>query len=268
LAAAEQGPAVVIWPETAVPGYYLLDEPLTAWVRGVADHLDSWLLVGAPAMSEDLLDLYNRAVLLDAHGREHAFYDKQHLVPFGEFVPLETWWPQLRDWLPPIGTFTAGSEPVVFAAVGHPPALHPFSVLICFEDLFAGLARERVQRGASWLAVITNDGWFYPAAAWQHAQASILRAVEFRRAVVRAANTGVSGCIDPRGHVQAVQDAQGASLNVAGMAVCEIPVSAVQTRYARWGEWLPALCALGLFSLWVVNRIKQAKSCQGSQRKE
>jgi apolipoprotein N-acyltransferase len=114
----------------------------------------------------------------------------------------------------------------------------PFSVLICFEDVFPELARRFVREGARLLLVITNDAWFGPTgAAYQHAQASTFRAVELRVPVVRAANTGWSGCIEPSGRWTArVRDGSGRELFVAGVAACE-PAAATPTPYLRWGDW-------------------------------
>jgi apolipoprotein N-acyltransferase len=186
-------------------------------------------------------------VLLDADGTIVGRYDKLRLVPFGEFIPFEGIAPWLRDILPPIGDFVPGREATVFHL--SPFTSHPspsFSVLICFEDTFPELAREFVQRGARLLMTITNDAWFGPtAAAYQHAQASTFRAVELGVPMIRAANTGWSGCMDGRGRwMQSVRDAGGQELFVEGVAVCDVAPGSSPTLYARWGDWFAWGCVL------------------------
>jgi apolipoprotein N-acyltransferase len=206
--------------------------------------------------------LTNSAALLGQDGSVTARYDKLHLVPFGEFVPGESVMPWLRNLLPPIGDFVPGHHYTVFSmpmrnaefgmrngysALRTPHSALQFSVLVCFEDVFPELARRFVQRGAQWLVTITNDAWFgNTAAPYQHAQASTFRAVELRVPMVRAANTGWSGCIDSRGRwVASVRDPRGEELFVEGVAVCEVTVGDTSTVYHRWGDWFAWLCLLG-----------------------
>jgi len=129
-------------------------------------------------------------------------------------------------------------------------------VLICFEDLFPSLARQFVREGARLLFVITNDAWFGPtAAAYQHAQASTLRAVELRVPMLRAANTGWSGCIDATGRwLASVRDASGRELFVEGVAVCDVTPGGSETFYVRFGDWFAGLCLLGCLG-WAIFAI-------------
>ena len=214
---------------------------LTERLQRLVQAVRTPLLVGTPAVVFDgAAKFMNSAVLVGADGALAGRYNKLHLVPFGEFIPFESVLPWLRTILPPIGDFIPGGEHTVF----RPDLLPPLSALICFEDLFPDLARRFVNRGARVLAVITNDAWFHrTAAAYQHAQASTLRAVELRVPVVRAANTGWSGCISDRGQwIASVRDAQGQELFVEGVAVCEVGVGAQTTLYRRFGDWFALLC--------------------------
>jgi apolipoprotein N-acyltransferase len=256
--AATATPDLVVWPETSVPGYFGLDEALTQRIMGLAAQIRQPLLVGTPYLRYSAAGprLLNRATLLDASGLPVASYDKLHLVPFGEFVPGEQMLPWLRQVLPPIGEFSPGLQPTVFTIpVADSPRPLQFSVLICFEDIFPYLARRFVRQGAELLAVITNDAWFGPtAAAYQHAQASALRAVELRVPVIRAANTGWSGCIDATGAWgERVRDGHsGRELFVEGLATCDVALSNSPSLYRRWGDWFAWLCVaisiLNLFS--------------------
>ncbi len=248
--AAGHQPQLIVWPETAVPGFLDSDERLTQHVFGIARSVHRPLLVGAPTLKFRLEgeQTFNSAALVTPSGEIPQQYHKVHLVPFGEFIPFEHTAPWLRHLLPPIGDFWSGRDYTVFRSEGQ----LPFSVLICFEDVFPTLARQFVQRGARALLVITNDGWFGPtAAAYQHAQASTLRAVELRVPVARAANTGWSGCIDPWGRWTArVQDPTGHELFTEGFQACDLPTGPGPTLYQRWGDWFALVCGI-LPTLWL-----------------
>ncbi|MBI3087868.1 MAG: apolipoprotein N-acyltransferase [Candidatus Omnitrophica bacterium] len=261
--AAQQGPQLVVWPETSVPGYLGLDEALTDQVSFLARSVKIPLLVGAPmgVFRGERWALTNSAALLEADG-----------------APLESAAPWLRAILPPIGEFVPGHEFTVFRlgrsrfkVLGSRPDLEPstsnlelaFSVLVCFEDVFPELARRFVRRGARLLMTITNDAWFgKTAAAYQHAQASTFRAVELRVPMVRAANTGWSGCIDAHGRwVASVKDAAGQELFTEGVALCEVAAGDADpafgeagTPYRRWGDWFAWLCVLGCLG-WAIFAI-------------
>ncbi len=163
---------------------------------------------------------FNSAILFDPEGNLVQKYDKLHLVPYGEFIPFEKQFPFQRNWIV-TGDFTSGKEHTVFTTpsslrlrsgqaqlpstslrAGPAPSQVGFSVLICFEDLFPDLVRQFVKKGARLLINISNDAWFGESgAAFQHAQASVFRAVENRVPVVRATNTGFSCFIDSRGRI-------------------------------------------------------------------
>jgi len=250
--AASTHPSLIVWPETSVPGALGIDEELTQQVIALASRTGRPLLVGTPVptIADARVTLRNSAILVDPEGTLTQRYDKLHLVPFGEFVPFERVIPWLRNLLPPIGDFYPGREYAVFTIEVRNSPLR-FSVLICFEDLFPNLARRFVQRGAQLLLVITNDAWFGPsAAAYQHAQASTLRAVELRVPVARAANTGWSGCIDSLGHwTGSVRGAQGAELFIEGTHTCDLPLGPGDSVYRRWGDWFAGLC-LVMMVIW------------------
>ena len=264
--ASKDHPQLIVWPETSVPGFLGLEEPMSSELLKFAGGLKAPLLVGAPrsTFNGTAWRTTNAAMLLE-QGGIRRWYDKLHLVPFGEFIPLERQLPWLRRVLPPIGDFAPGHDETVFSinrsrfevqgsrATLEPSALNlelKFSVLICFEDVFPDLARRFVRRGAQALIVITNDAWFGPtAAAYQHAQASIFRAVELRVPVVRAANTGWSGCMTPSGWwLGSVQDESGAELFVEGHHTCELPLGPAESVYLRWGDWFATGCLLLLFA--------------------
>lgn len=198
LAAVEQDPDLIIWPETALPFYYGYETEYSAKVDAYIQKASTHFLIGSPALEtrEGIHYFYNRAYMVSPLARVIATYDKNHLVPFGEYVPLEPYLSFLGKITAQAGNFSTGDKtftPLVFNA-------HKTGVLICFEILFPDIAAEFVKNGADLLTTMTNDAWFgYTSAARQHFSIAVLRAVETRRSVVRAANTGISGFIDPRG---------------------------------------------------------------------
>ncbi|MBI3322638.1 MAG: apolipoprotein N-acyltransferase [Candidatus Omnitrophica bacterium] len=255
-AAAAEKPDLIVWPETAVPGF--LEEPeVLHRLERIARASRTFLLVGAP--TERVLrrpgarpgetGLFNSAILLAPDGTELRRYDKIHLVPFGEFIPVKP----LLGWLQnvvPIGDFTAGQEFTLFKSPVSPgrPAL-AFSVLICFEDLFPGLTRVFRDSGAQALFVITNDGWFgRSAASLQHLQASVFRAVEGRVWVVRAANNGWTGFVDPAG--RRLPPPGQIPRFEPGFAVGRIAPSRLSSPYTAWGEAFLILCAIMVGLAW------------------
>ena len=194
---------IIIWPETALPFFFQDDGILSRMVREVAIDSKSPIIFGTPAyqVTADGHDpvYFNRACLIGPDGKSLGCYDKRHLVPFGEYLP----WGPLTSWarslVPAAGNFSAGrsAAPLVYGPIKT-------GVLICFESIFPEIARQSVLEGANLLAVITNDSWFGDTGApWQHAQMAAFRAVETRRWLVRAANTGVSEIIAPTGQVVA-----------------------------------------------------------------
>jgi len=192
-------PDLLIWPETALTfpfPYGGLTGKLFEGVRG----LGRPILFGAPRAVQTKKGwvLRNSLVALSPEGRVLGVYDKEHLVPFGEYVPLEDRLPWLRRLAVASGDYTPGRGPGILRVAGV-----RVGILICFENAFSRLARARVRAGADFLLVVTNDAWFGRSAALrQHFDQSILRAVETRRWVVQVSNTGLSGVIDPCGRVR------------------------------------------------------------------
>lgn len=208
--ASKDDPDLIIWPETAFPGFLFIDKVLTDEVVDLTREINTPLLLGAN--TEEGLRSFNSAVLFSPEKDSVTKYDKMHLVPFGEYVPFSDSFPLLRRLvLGEFGEFTAGKE---FKAFSLQPSLSrakpretfnrniKFASLICFEDIFPELAREFIKRGAQFLVVITNDAWYGRSGApYQHAACSVFRAIENRVPVVRCANTGYSCFIDSKGRI-------------------------------------------------------------------
>ncbi len=200
--AARHKPDLIIWPETALPFYYGVDKRLSDQVDKCIRSTKSNYLIGSPAFtsSEQDIRFFNRAYMLNRFSIVTGTYDKHHLVPFGEYVPLGNYLTFLGKITAQAGNFSPGGtlfNPLEFND-------HQTGVLICFEILFPSIAAEFVKNGADLLTTITNDAWFgYTSAAKQHFSIAVFRAIESRRTVARAANTGISGFIDPKGNVLA-----------------------------------------------------------------
>jgi len=203
--ASRLGLDLMIWPETAVPGALRSDPEIRAFVTDLAG-LGTPLLVGSmeAAQRRGESEYYNSSFLVNTQGEITGAYRKQHLVPFGEYVPFRRIFPWIRR-VEPLGfSCTAGTTNTVFCL--SPAAADravSFSVLICFEDVMPYLARRAVREGAAFLVNQTNDAWFDgSSAALQHMSHCVFRCVENRVAAVRAANTGVTCFIDRTGRVE------------------------------------------------------------------
>ena len=191
------GSGLIVWPETAMPFYFQDMDDLHRKVTDVAKVSADWLLFGSPGYlgEEDNLSLFNSAFLLSPEGKILGRYDKVHLVPFGEYVPLRKIFPFIGKLVVGVGDFSSGEG-------FYPLSMnsHKLGILICYEGIFPEVSRTYKKRGADLLVNITNDAWFgRTSAPFQHLSMTALRAVETRLYVVRAANTGISTIIDPTG---------------------------------------------------------------------
>jgi len=258
---AKSKPDVIFWPETALPGYHWETPILLETVKDLVRDIKIPLLVGLVTREGE--DYLNDAFLLSAKGRVVQKYSKLHLVPFGEYVPLRGRFPILTD-IVPIDDFTPGTEATVFSVTkGKSERPRKFSVLICFEDGVSEIARRFVQKGAGALVNITNDAWFLNTRApFLHVQASVFRAIENRRTVVRAANTGVSCFIDEKGKASNyVQNDKGQKTFVDGYAVKNIKLGSEKTFYTKFGDVFTYLCfgciLLGMIAILINISIKR-----------
>ncbi len=239
--AAAEEPDLIVWPEAAVPVVLSPGTESFSALSALSSVYDVNLLAGSVTSRGG--EYYNSAVLFGPRAETYV-YDKLHLVPFGEYIPLRKVFGFLETVVP-IGEMTAGSSYRVFSFLTKAGRKADFAALICFEDVFPELSREFVKRGAVFLAVITNDAWYQrTSAAYQHMQASVFRAVENRVPVVRSANTGVSCFIGPGGKIErAVQDGSGGLIFTPGYITSEIALPVFsRTVYNSFGDWFVAVC--------------------------
>jgi apolipoprotein N-acyltransferase len=235
--AARGGADLIVWPETAVPFYFQRAGRYRRQVTSLAEEIGTPLLVGSPAVEGEgpSATLRNRAYLLGADGDVRGWYDKHRLVPFGEFVP----WRKLLFFVDKIVGAVGEFKPGEGAVVLDLPAGR-FGTLICYEVIFPDLARKSVAGGADFLVNITNDAWFgKTAASRQHFTTLVFRAVENRRSVARAANTGISGFVDSRGRILAASE-----LFVRGTYSATLRLSGEETLYSKRGDYFPRICVL------------------------
>lgn len=237
----------VIWPETAAPFSVSTDAARRALMRRAVPQ-DGFLLTGSVRLERQngrVVRVWNSLVAVDDKTDVAAVYDKHHLVPFGEYMPLRNILP-LDKITSGALDFSPGPGPRTLRLAGLPA----FSPLICYEVIFPGRVVDKADR-PSWLLNLTNDGWFGTSAGpHQHFASARLRAVEEGLPVVRAANTGISGVIDSYGRVIAIL-----GLDRDGVVDSALPVAAPdQTVFARFGNAIPGILALMMFSAALVFR--------------
>ncbi len=246
-------PSLVIWPETSYPGY--VDENLELFrkIEELSSHIKIPLLIGGLDYKNG--EDYNSAFLILPDGGVKQIYNKLHLVPFGEYIPLKKVFFFLNGTTPEIGNFSRGEEYTIFEIPNSQfPISNKFAVLICFEDLFPDLARRFTKEGVNFLVNITNDAHFHGSPAlWQHFTHSVFRAVENRRPMVRAANNGVSGFIDSYGRIIQILNEDGKAVNVRGFATTQISFSPTKTFYTRFGNLFVYLNVLYLVILLMIS---------------
>jgi apolipoprotein N-acyltransferase len=253
--AVQEGAQLLVWPETSAPVLFGGSDP--DWQRPgeISLRLKVPMLVGAPSTRTvgGIKRYYNSAFLVD--GTELRYrYDKIHLVPFGEYMPLA--------WLLPLGhgiategeDYSPGEEMTVMHLEEHTA----LGVLICYESIFPEIARTAIGKGASVLLNITNDGWFGDTAApYQHLAMARMRSLENRVWLVRSANTGVSAVFDPTGRM-----VSRIPLNQEGICTVRVPSSSTAgSFYTRFGD-LFAWCCISVSIILGLTAIKFGRAPQ------
>jgi apolipoprotein N-acyltransferase len=194
-----RGAQLVMWPESSTPFMFEEDEAGETGVRDLAREVGVPILFGSDQVDRtgQPFRLYNAAFLVTPDGRTAGVYRKIHLVPFGEFIPFKGLLFFVSPLVERFTDFSAGD-----AAVMLPVGSHRISIAICYEVVYPSLIRQSVAAGSELLTTITNDGWYGDSSApYQHFALASMRAIEQGRYLARAANTGISGVVDPYGRV-------------------------------------------------------------------
>jgi apolipoprotein N-acyltransferase len=257
-------PWLVIWPESAAPFYFLRDARPSLPVLELAKELDAYIMLGSLGVVESggKLQVSNRSWLVGPGGKAEGFYDKVHLVPFGEYVPLARVLFFVRA-VAQIGEDFAVGRPGKVLKLGS-LAVGP---LICYESIFPELARAMRLAGARLLVNQTNDAWFgRTSAPFQHLSHLKLRAVENRLACARAANTGISGFVLPSGRVVGAT-----GIYRPGLESMRLPLMNQMTFFTCHGDIIgpSALAAALLLAGWGLWRARkrEAGTCTRNSRK-
>lgn len=267
---------LVIWPETCNPmawhavrsgnaprNFELLVNHTRDYYRDlVSREYRTHVLFGLSTFEwdGDKENRYNSAALFSPQGEFLGRYDKMHLVPMGEYVPLEKTFPWLHRFTPyEEGYSCRPGETYTRFPLKIGERTYTFGVLICYEDSDPFIARQYVRsEPVDFLVNISNDGWFKGTEEHeQHLAICRFRAVEARRSIVRAVNMGISAFIDSNGRVQALPgDNWAHSVKLDGTVTDKVKLDKRDSFYARTGDWLPAFCWAFLIAMHLLAMIK------------
>ena len=230
---------LIIWPESPAP-FYTSDPRFRNAISDMAHRAGTWVVTGAvgtaPAAQSGGQELiFNSAAIVSPTGEWTGRYDKVHLVPFGEYLPFPSLFSFAGGLSKEVGEFEAGSSRVPLDAVGT-----KLGVFICYESVFPDDIRQFANQGAQVFVNISNDGWYGDSGAWsQHVNQTRMRAIENERWILSAANTGLTGAIDPYGRMVVRAPRKERTTLVATYAL-----TYVTTFYSRHGDWFAMLCAI------------------------
>jgi apolipoprotein N-acyltransferase len=238
-------PQLIVWPETATPFYFAHNKKLTRKVMIGIKKAKTSFLIGSPSVivKNGEVQYYNSAYLINKHGTIVDKYDKVHLVPFGEYVPLKKHISFVGKMVEQVGDFQSGKKGSTLQWEKGDLGLQ-----ICYEIIFPDLSRAMVNNGAKLLLNITNDAWFgTTSAAYQHFAMAVFRAVENKRTLARSANTGISGFVDPAGRILATTP-----LYEEKVLTRSVPILKETTVYTRYGDIFASTC-LALMAIYVIG---------------
>jgi apolipoprotein N-acyltransferase len=242
---------LIVWPESPAP--FFIDDPrLRPWLATIARDSNSFLVVGSIGTAESKVpgsqQLLNSALIVDPNGRFLGHYDKIHLVPFGEYVPLQEYLFFARKLTREVGDFARGTERKVFDIDGT-----RVGVFICYESIFPDEVRQFTANGAQVLVNISNDGWYGETGApFQHLQMARMRAIENHRWVLIATNNGVTASIDPYGRI-----VKRLPRNVRAALMAPFSPQIETTVYVRYGDIFAWTCVvISILAIFMRTRIR------------
>ena len=244
--AAESSPDLIVWPETSVPFLFERDTRNTEKLIAFQKTLNTHLLFGSVLVqknSSETINLANSAVLLDKEGKKTFEYDKIHLVPFGEYVPLRSILFFIDKLVTGIGDYIPGKH-----YIKAETSFGNFAAVICYEIIFPGLIRKFFTNDGVFIVNITNDAWFGKTAGpYQHFSMAVFRALENKKPVIRAANTGISGFISSNGEILA-----SSSLFQRQILSSKLKTDTTLTFYTKYGDLFSYFCMV-IFVILLIN---------------
>jgi len=257
-AAARSQASLIVWPETAVQGSLTQERYLLNIFSALAKETQSHLLIGVSVRQKlgrrelRMKNRFNSAFLVSPSGGIVGQYNKIHILPFGEYFPYKDFLPWPSSFALQGGDVMAGKEFTLFDLNNV-----KFGVAICWESIFPDLFRQFVKNGATFMVNITDEAWFEKTAApYQFMAMNVFRAVENRVSIARAANTGISGFIDPYGRVIGKVTKGTQDIFVEGYLTMAIPVSEKKTFYTNHGDVFAYANLVATFSALAVSLMK------------
>jgi apolipoprotein N-acyltransferase len=250
--AIADGAQFVLWPESSTPFYFEEDRAAADQVRRVAREAHVPILLGSDQIEHGAPNrYYNSAFLVAPDGSSAGVYRKMHLVPFGEYVPLKQVFFFAAPLVEAVSDFSPGESAVLLPVKGH-----LVSTAICYEIVYPALVRQFTRAGSELLSTITNDAWFGDTSApYQHFAQAAMRAIENGRYLVRSANTGISGIVDPYGRIVARTE-----IYKPAVVVGEARFLRDRTVYVRIGDVLADCAAVLTAGALLITRRKRTST--------
>ncbi|MDP8216721.1 MAG: apolipoprotein N-acyltransferase [Candidatus Kaelpia imicola] len=223
LIAKERGAELIIFPETVLPYSWNRDKRVMDDIEDIVKELNSNLILGIPYYQDD--KLYNSSLLFSKNGEVKGRYFKNHLVPFGEYLPCKKILSFLTEFYP-VGYYSPGVDSNLLKYQDH-----YFSVLICYEDIFSDITRKAALSGASFLVNQSDEGWFKNSQEiYLNNQIAVFRAIESRRSLLRSTNTGITCLIDYKGRILSQLDPFRADVLMVA-----VPIYRELSFYSKYG---------------------------------
>jgi apolipoprotein N-acyltransferase len=224
---------LIVWPETAFPGYYVERNPDMLAHKKMVAQIGIPFIFGGYYIEPSSGRYYNSAILVTRN--EIDLYHKKILLPFGEFMPLGNIFPYLKTVVPTVGDFSRGAGAATLNLTINGMEVR-FAPTICYEILKSDYVRKMDNKDAQVLLNLSNDSWFGTVEPYQHLRVSRMRAIEFRRPIIRSTNTGVTALIDMNGMV-----VKSGGINKEEIFVFDVPVCdhRIRTIYSLFGHWIP-----------------------------
>jgi len=260
--AAKDGAKLIVLPETAIPQYFYPNGKVHEALSNIATEYNVTILSGVHYYDKATKSGYNSVIAVYPDGSLSEHYDKRHLVPFGEFIPFADF---MAKFLPFVGEFDSGTSELTEGteAIVIETNCGTISPSVCFDSIFPQFAREGVLNGSELIAVVTNDSWFNDSnGIYTHLRHAQLRAIENRRYVLRAANTGISAFIDERGKI--IEETPPLTVDIIINTVYSIDSLTLYTRTGDIILYISFVLVL-LFIIDYIRRLKNGKNTTSSK---